>query len=73
MQFAGESACATTLRVDWVAEGRHCAAAGALLAAGRKKLSLVDCVSFQTMRELGVRSAFCFDKHFREQGFETIP
>ena len=49
------------------------AAAGAVLAAGRKELSLVDCVSFQTMRELGVRSAFCFDKHFREQGFETVP
>ena len=61
------------VRIDWVAEGRHRAAAGAVLAAGRKKLSLVDCVSFQTMRELGVRSTFCFDKHFREQGFETLP
>ena len=61
------------VRIDWVAEGRHRAAAGAVVAAGRRKLSLVDCVSFQTMRELGVRSAFCFDKHFKDQGFETIP
>ena len=61
------------VRIDWVAEGRHRAAAGVVLAAGRKKLSLVDCVSFQTMRDVGVRSAFCFDKHFGEQGFETIP
>ena len=61
------------VRIDWVAEGRHRDAAGVVLAVGRKKLSLVDCVSFQTMRELGVRSAFCFDRHFGEQGFEIIP
>jgi predicted nucleic acid-binding protein len=30
-------------------------------------------VSFQLMRESGVREAFCFDQHFREQGFGTIP
>ena len=64
---------APLVRIDWVAEGRHRAAAEAVLSAGRKKLSLVDCVSFQTMRELGVRFAFCFDKHFRERGFETVP
>jgi predicted nucleic acid-binding protein len=45
----------------------------AVLAATRKKLSLVDCASFQTMRELGVRSVFCFDSHFREQGFDALP
>jgi len=61
------------LQVDWVNEQRHRAALEAVLAAGRKKLSLVDCVSFQTMRECGVRSSFCFDAHFREQGFEAIP
>jgi len=59
------------LEIDWISEERHRSAMEALLAAGRKKLSLVDCVSFQTMRENGVRSAFCFDAHFREQGFTT--
>jgi hypothetical protein len=24
------------------------------------------------MRQRGVRSAFCFDSHFREQGFEVL-
>ena len=61
------------LQVEWVSESRHRAALEALLAAARKKLSLVDCVSFQTMRDCGLRSAFCFDAHFREQGFDTIP
>ncbi len=61
------------LQVDWVTEERHRAALEAVLAASRKRLSLVDCVSFQTMRDGGLSSAFCFDTHFREQGFETIP
>ena len=64
---------APLLRVDWITEPRHVAAAGAVLAAGRKKLSLVDCTSFESMRKYGVRDVFCFDRHFREQGFEVIP
>ncbi len=64
---------APLLQVDWVSEERHRAGMEAVLAAGRKKLSLVDCVSFQTMRNRGVRTAFCFDAHFREQGFTTAP
>jgi uncharacterized protein len=61
------------LQVDWVSEERHRAGMEAVLAAGRKKFSLVDCVSFQTMRSRGLRTAFCFDAHFREQGFTTMP
>ncbi len=61
------------LSVLWVSEQQHRAALEAVLAASRKKLSLVDCVSFQIMRDHGVETAFCFDAHFREQGFRTIP
>ena len=64
---------APLLRVDWIGEQQHKAAAGTVLAAGRKKLSIVDCVSFESMRQQGVRTVFCYDRHFREQGFETIP
>jgi predicted nucleic acid-binding protein len=61
------------LQVDWITEEGHRAGAEAVLAAARKKLSLVDCVSFQTMRRLGVRTAFCFNAHFSEQGFTARP
>jgi predicted nucleic acid-binding protein len=61
------------LSIEWVGEQLHTAAMGAVLTAARKKLSLVDCVSFQIMREQGIRAAFCFDRHFREQGFELLP
>lgn len=64
---------APVLRLEWITESQHRAAVEAVLAAGRKRLSLVDCVSFQLMREHGVRTAFCFDKHFGEQGFESLP
>lgn len=64
---------APLLRVDWIAESRHQGAVEAVLTASRKKLSIVDCVSFQTMRENGVGTAFSIDRHFREQGFETVP
>jgi uncharacterized protein len=61
------------LRIDWVSEQQHQSGMEAVLSASRRKLSLVDCVSFQTMRHNGLRVAFCFDAHFREQGFETRP
>lgn len=34
---------------------------------------LVCCVSFDIMRQLGIKSLFAFDRHFKEQGFECIP
>ena len=61
------------LQVDWIKEEGHRAGVEAVLAAGRKTLSVVDCVSFQAMRQMGLRDAFCFDKRFREQGFITKP
>jgi predicted nucleic acid-binding protein len=61
------------LAVDCISQQRHQAGVEALLAAARRKLSLVDCISFQSMREYGSQTAFCFDPHFREQGFDTIP
>ena len=61
------------LQIDWVSEGRHNSGVEAALAASRKRLSLVDCIAFQTMRENGVQTAFCFDRHFLEQGFAILP
>jgi len=61
------------LRVEWVDESAHHAGVTALLIAARRQLSLVDCVSFDTMRRLGIKTAFTFDRHFSEQGFEHIP
>ena len=61
------------MRIVWVDAAFHTRAMAALLAAGRRKLSLVDCVSFEVMREGGITSAFTLDPDFRAQGFERIP
>lgn len=61
------------LDVHWVDETTHQAAVAALVAAGRRKVSLVDWTSFHVMRTAGIPRAFAFDEHFAEQGFELIP
>ncbi len=61
------------LEIIWVDEDLHNAAMTRLLAANRRGLSLVDCTAFETMRRLGIETAFAFDHHFREQGFTLIP
>lgn len=61
------------MNVEWIDDACHNAGVSALLTAGRKQLSLVDCVSFETMRQLGIDTAFVFDRHFEEQGFNVIP
>jgi|GEM_PF-2518604 len=38
----------------------------------RQPLRLVDCSSFQVMRQLGIQRAFAIDRHFREQGFDLL-
>ncbi len=61
------------IRVEWVNSQSHGSSALALLTAGRRALSLVDCASFETMRRLGITTVFAFDRHFAEQGFNLIP
>ena len=61
------------LRVEWVTDVRHASGVAALLVAASRQLSLVDCVSFEVMRHLGVREVFAFDRHFADQGFTLVP
>lgn len=64
---------APLLRVVWITDDRHASGVEAALAASRKRLSVVDCIAFQVMRESAVDTAFSFDRHFTEQGFTVIP
>jgi len=59
--------------VEWMDAQSHYSSVMAMLIAGRRRLSLVDCASFETMRRLGVFTAFAFNPDFEDQGFETIP
>ena len=61
------------VRIEWIDEAVHAQAVSALIAADRRGLSMVDLSGFETMRRLGIRSAFTFDRHFRQYGFQTLP
>lgn len=63
---------APLLDVTWVGRPLHEAGLDRLARAGRKKLSLVDCVSFELMRRQGIQRAFAYDRHFRGEGFDLL-
>jgi predicted nucleic acid-binding protein len=57
------------IEIQSVSVDERIAAVTTLLAAGRRRLSLVDCVSFVVMRRLSIRDFLGTDPHFEEQGF----
>lgn len=57
----------------FVSAEEHVAATAALLAANRRNLSFVDCVSFELMRRRGIRDALALDDDFARQGFTLLP
>ncbi len=59
--------------VNMVSPEIHEAGISALLIAHRRDLSLIDCISFEMMRSRGIQTAFTFDPHFAEQGFDCLP
>jgi uncharacterized protein len=61
------------LEIEWLDEEIHEKAMAAFLQASRRRLSFVDCSSFEVMRKRGIARAFAVDGHFQEHGFEQIP
>jgi len=61
------------LELLWIEKEVHCAEMVAILATNHRKLSLVDCTSFELIRQNNFEEAFTFDSHFAEQGFAVVP
>jgi predicted nucleic acid-binding protein len=59
--------------VIWVDPDVHERAADRLLRDDKRRLSLVDQVSFEVMRRHGIDRAFAFDDDFGGNGFGTVP
>ena len=57
------------ISVHWVDVQMHRLAYELWLSLKQRKLSLVDCIGFVIMRNKKCREAFCFDRHFKAQGF----
>jgi len=60
---------APLLDVVWVDDALHNAGLDLFLERRKRSLSLVDAVSFVTMRQTGLLEAFAFDPHFEHEGF----
>jgi predicted nucleic acid-binding protein len=63
---------APLIEVVWVDEALHNAGLDLLLVRRTRQLSLVDAVSFVTMRQGNVAEAFAFDPHFEQEGFSSV-
>ena len=61
------------LQPVWVDEELHAAAVASLFTAARRRLSLVDCASFELMRRLGLTDVLALDTDFARQGFNLLP
>jgi len=58
--------------VVWVDDALHEAGLDLLLGRRRRRLSLVDAVSFVAMRQHRVTEAFAFDPHFEQEEFSLV-
>ncbi len=67
-----ERMIAPALEIEWITGALYQRAMAALLAAGKRGVSLTDWTSFEVMREKGIEQAFAFDSHFDEQGFRVL-
>jgi predicted nucleic acid-binding protein len=55
--------------VEWVDKGLHDAGMRELTASPKRRLSLVDHISFLVMKRWNLTSAFAFDPDFKTAGF----
>ena len=61
------------LQPMWVDEEIHTAALASLFTAAQRRLSLVDCTSFELMRRFGLTDVLALDADFARQGFNLLP
>lgn len=60
------------LSTVWINEQIHANGIKRFIKEKRKRLSFVDCTSFEIMEMYNIEKAFTFDGHFKEKGFEVL-
>lgn len=59
--------------IEWITKERFYKTKKLFLKVARDKLwSFTDCTSYVVMKELGIKTAFTFDEHFRQMGFKLL-
>ncbi|MFA5896842.1 MAG: PIN domain-containing protein, partial [Thermoplasmata archaeon] len=59
--------------VAWIDPGTFEAALRLFEERPDKRWSFTDCTSFAVMKDLGIETAFTFDRNFHEAGFSRVP
>ncbi|MCK5798700.1 MAG: PIN domain-containing protein [Deltaproteobacteria bacterium] len=70
--LAMRDAIAPLIDIVWVGRSIHDAALDRLVRSAQRKLSLVDCTSFEIMARQGLQQVFTYDKHFSQEGFGVL-
>jgi predicted nucleic acid-binding protein len=58
--------------MEWVDDGLHTAAVRQWEKSGKRRLSLVDQISFLVMKRHNLQTAFAFDPDFQAAGFRLL-
>ena len=61
------------MSVEWVSDELHRRGMRRLSRENRRRLSLVDCVSLEFMRQHAIENVLGLDRHFEEAGFTLLP
>jgi predicted nucleic acid-binding protein len=61
------------LTVHWVSADQHHRAVERLFRTDKRRISLVDCVSFGIMDDEGLSDALGLDTDFEAEGFRLVP
>lgn len=64
---------AAEVRLEHPDVGEEARAWALFLDRPDKSYTLTDCLSFVTMRRLGLDTAIATDEHFRQEGFRVLP
>lgn len=61
------------LQIEWLDESLHNSVMQIAINTDRRTISFIDHSSFDSMRRHRIKTAFTFDEHFSQQGFDVIP
>jgi predicted nucleic acid-binding protein len=73
LSFIAKVTKSKSIRVFWINEDLFQKTLEVFKKSNGKTWSFTDCTSFALMRELNIKEAFSFDKHFNQAGFNILP
>lgn len=73
VRFGERVGTSTKLEIISVTEHHEAGAWEIFKRQWDRDFGFVDCTSFAVMRAMRITSAFTFDHHFRQAGFQTLP